>query len=181
MGAYYQGTIATKESEGEFTRYSTWDVKCGAKLMEHSYVFNGYVNAVLNKCPINEDFNLVWLCDYHEEKGFDWDCVSGSKDFENNNDQGFNTNYFINKSKGIYIDMVEVVARYWNKGVKDYMIHPIPLLCNSDNEAMGGGDYREFDSRRGKWKDDIFIITWDAEKVKDLKNVTKDCLFFEKH
>ena len=178
MGAYYQAVINKRK------RYSTWTTtKDGSKLMEHSYMFNGYVNSVLNMMG-DKPFTLDWLCDYHEpvdEWDYDWDSIEEVKSFPIKTSNGISPHYILNNTKHIYINIMELLCLYYKDNEEDVMyIHPLPILCNSESKSMGGGDYHKEDSTRGTWRNDNLQIVWYKEDIPSLyENVTKDCLYKE--
>ena len=110
MGAYYQAVINKRK------RYSTWTTtKDGSKLMEHSYMFNGYVNSVLNMMG-DKPFTLDWLCDYHEpvdEWDYDWDSIEEVKSFPIKTSNGISPHYILNNTKHIYINIMELLCLYY--------------------------------------------------------------------
>ena len=170
MGAYYEATI-NKD------RYSTWSIKQGAKLMEHGYVGNDYVENVLSLLEKNPQ-PLQWLCDYTED-GLTWENTVEHEFTEDLWSYRLQPTYFIlNHTKNLYIDIREFICGH---SLRSFMIHPLVILCNSEKSAMGGGDYRKDESSRGSWKGDIIEITYCEEKVDALnfENVTKDCRFYE--
>jgi len=169
MGAYYQATVNK-------TRYGTWDLGQGAKLMEHSYIGNEYVESVMSLLE-NKPKELRWVCDYSENKGgFDWDDTE-EESLKNVSCYDITPVYFaINHTKEMYIDMAELIQLHHPRSM---MMHPIPFLCNSEKGAMGGGDLHREESRRGLWYGDTISISMDKDYVTSFKNVTADMLFIE--
>jgi len=168
MGAYYQGTV-------NHTRYETWSIGQGAKLMEHSYIGNNYVGLVMDELE-KKPAPVRWVCDYSEnEDGFDWEKTteaSFSKDAK-----AFDPIYFIyNHTKNVYIDMAELISLFSDRSM---MMHPIPILCNSETESMGGGDLHQEESRRGTWYGDTLEVVYDRINVLDALNVTEEVKFVE--
>ena len=180
MGAYYQAVIDKEK------RYSTWEsTNDGAKLMEHSYMFNDYVNGVLNMTD-GKSFKLDWLCDYHEAEDaedYTWSTTKECKKFHGKEYLGFAPGYILNHTKECYIDNIQLISLYYTHNPSSYngfYIHPLPILCNSDREAQGGGDFNKEDIRRGTWRNDDLQILWDNSDISsDYKNITSDCMFYE--
>jgi len=85
--------------------------------------------------------------------------------------------YILNHTKQVYIHIAELITKYRFKEDTDWIIHPIPLLCNSDTTRMGGGDYRKEDSRRSTWCGDLLEVSTEARQ--NFTNVSEDCMFFE--
>ena len=64
MGQYYYPTIMGKRYGVQGYLYS-WDYNNGLKLMEHSYMGNNFVNAVLRKID-HQPMRIAWMGDYAE-------------------------------------------------------------------------------------------------------------------
>ena len=67
MGQYYYPIVMNREGGtviGSFYSHS-YDHN-GLKLMEHSYLGNGFVNAVLAKAMAAKEFTLAWIGDYSD-------------------------------------------------------------------------------------------------------------------
>ncbi len=75
------------------------------------------------------------------------------------------------------IDVKELFKFYGKQAKDEWYIHPIPLLCNSDTQSLGGGDYHPEDSRRATWCEDI--ISTSRHREPEYQDVTEDVLFFE--
>ena len=186
MGAYYQATVKFGQMK-KMVRIPTWSpFDCGTKLMEHSYLPNDYVNGILNWIGEDKKFNLIWLCDYHEGN-ITWDNTKEVKltfkyEYNTKNKYYTYTNFFggyvINHDLGVYIDLAEIYKILRDMGV-EWKIHPLPILCNSDESSMGGGDYHQEDSRRGLWCNHKLELTCDIKKLQNLQDVTNDCIFIE--
>ena len=183
MGSYYEAVI---ERDNKKKMYYTHDVNEGLKLMEHSYIGNEYTERIMSML-VNNPSPVVWLCDYHEEPGCQWsDFEEASKDefltastFTNSDD----INYIIlNHTKKLFIDIPVLEKLLIEKDPELWLqIHPIPILCNSDEYSQGGGDFHKEDSRRATWKNDIIEVINKSENniPEDFKDVTEDVLFFE--
>ncbi len=178
MGAYYMA------SNNEYM----YDFKDGhfLKLMEHSYFYNDYVGGVLREY-IDNPQPLVWLCDYYssEDKEYSpdiktWDEISKKiiPDIEVKEMRIiFEDFYILNHTQKLFIDQRKLIKLYKAEGQKDFFIHPIPILTNSNNSAMGGGDYYCEDSRRSLWRMNIIEIKKTIPE--GYVDVTEDSLFFE--
>jgi len=178
MGAYFQATI---EREHDKKRYCTHTCGNGLKLLEHGYIGNNYVDSIMNLLHI-EKGKLTWLCDYHEEPGMQWSDIE-EVDKVSEYCTPIDKKYIIvNHTKKIIINIEKLIKLHNKDGRTTLLIHPLPILCNSDNEAMGGGDYRKDDSTRSTWKGDLIeiIIPELNEKVpENYEDVTKDCIYTE--
>lgn len=162
--------------------FNTHDVGNGLKLMEHSYVRNNYVLTIMAML-FNNPQKLVWLCDYHEpdeNTKASWETINDSSYSEDLSlDQANNKYFIINHDKNCFIDVEKLIQLYKeDENYSEWMIHPIPLLCNSDESALGGGDYHPRDSRRATWCEDLIETSFEPPK-KGFVDVTEDCLFFE--
>ncbi len=172
MGAYYAAAINE-------TKYSTYLMDTGAKLMEHSYIENTYCKAVEAKL-LNNPQKLVWLCDYHdpdpETTELDWETTEDGFIELPDSYSNVTQRYFINHTKKVYID----VAKLALMNQTEWKIHPLPILCNSDVESQGGGDYHRSDSRRALWCEDTIEVVLDKDLIPtDYVDVTTDSVFKE--
>lgn len=150
MGQYYTAILIDYET-GDEKKFLPHDYENSAKLMEHSYVGNLFVENVCNEL-LENPIHLAWVGDYA-------DVVATNEKFKNipnirrflkiektRNIQGFkskkyinafilSSNYVIlNHTKKEFIDM----RIYENHNPQN--IHPLPLLCAIGN-GCGGGDY----------------------------------------
>lgn len=203
MGAYYQPAVLLYKKNHN---YQTFDVDfSGAKLTEHSLFGNKIVNATLFMLEFGAWKNrpLTWACDYSE------DMIVSNKniyDISNNNiiskealkhqpfssfkknvendtvyfkelEDTYNNVIILNNSKKEYLDLSEYVSNY--KFDKTWMIHPFPLLTNSEIEYMGGGDYSLKNDFRGIWANDQFeIVRSIIEVPSSYKNISSDFYFY---
>lgn len=183
MGAYYLASNNEYILDIEKSHF--------LKLMEHSYFYNDYVGSVLNEYVDNAQ-PLIWLCDYYSPD----DDISGDynpniKTWEelerkiianiaNTNHklyEIFENYYILNHTQKLFIDQRRLLDLYEAKGQKEYLIHPIPILTNSNTRSMGGGDYHPSDSRRGLWRGN----TVELKKAvpSGYTDITDYCMFFE--
>lgn len=65
MGQYYTPVLMGKRYGVQATLYS-WDYDNGLKLMEHSYMGNNFVNAVLRKID-HQPMRIAWMGDYADD------------------------------------------------------------------------------------------------------------------
>lgn len=145
MGQYYKGAILSRDSiKNEkinvVKSFNCYSFDNGAKLMEHSYVGNLYVNAYekqLAECFYGSPF--VWIGDYAEDKFNEnvYDLAYAvQEDNKNKNLKYERFEYVINFDKGMFVRIPkenELINNEW-------AIHPLPLLCSSGN-GSGGGDF----------------------------------------
>lgn len=193
MGAYYKAVISFLNVKNpEWKAFSAWDCDNGAKLMEHSYFGNLYVSSVLSLLH-NKKARLIWLCDYHGGGEINWDTVKDVVDWKPRPMR--KPHVIVNHSKKEFISSREILsavfekfennnttytyfAPYENKQEKRvglFIIHPLPLLVNSETEAAGGGDYQMDYPLRGKWTGDIIeVLTSKTQKAEKIKNSYKD-------
>jgi len=167
MGAYYQAVI-------DEVMYDVHSTRNGAKIMEHSYLGNSYCKAIEYKL-FNKPGKLAWICDYHikdEICPLDWDLPEDPIDLAPDD---FVVTFVINHTKKLYFDLNELTIAY---GDVQWKIHPLPLLTNSNERSLGGGDYYPEDSRRATWCLDT--IETSNTKPEGYENVSKDVLFYEK-
>lgn len=155
MGQYYRPylkeektgniTILNRTIDGEYTM---------AKLMEHSWWLNPFVNAVCNILYKNPH-QIAWVGDYADDfphKNLVWD-TDGEEikkvDFLLDN------KYIVNHTKKLYLNCTSYKERNNNDG---WIIHPLSLLTAIGN-GQGGGDYRGVNSNSvGDWCMDVLSI-----------------------
>ena len=167
MGAYYEATINNE-------RYNTHDVGCGLKLMEHAYIGNPYVETVMS-ILVDNPKELRWVCDYTESTPFDWD-ETNEVSFSDADCELPLAYYILNETKGLSIDIAKLITLHANR---EMMIHPLPILCNSEEGSMGGGDLHRDESQRATWCGDIITITFKAPDTTIFTDVTEDVVFTE--
>ena len=149
MGQYYKPiSIEKKET------IRSLDFDNGAKLMEHSYIGNPFVNSaerLLAKGGKWFGNHFVWCGDYAENE------PDGTNLYENVCDISVSKlpykryRFLVNRSKKLYVDLSKVPS--YNGGWK---IHPLPLLTCEGN-GQGGGDFFGKDPNNliGSWTRDI--------------------------
>ena len=177
MGQYYMVTILRNGKAKYYNRYVKPDKKglehlaewnreevqqkgcyyTMAKLMEHSYVDNQFVDAITEELIKNGSAQIAWVGDYAEL----------SKEYKKYNpwnrngrvikyttpavDHVLSGKYIVNLTKKQYINFDEYYkANQWKEtwtdgeGVKHesiWCVHPLPILTACGN-GLGGGDYR---------------------------------------
>jgi len=167
MGAYYEATLDT-------VRYDTHSLDNGLKLMEHSYLENNYCIAVEQKL-LEKARKLIWLCDYHTPDSrcnLEW-VTTDEKEFETSEvdlDLIKKNRYVINLDKGEYFSTQQLIDNVNDKDA--WIIHPLPLLTNSETGSMGGGDYHEELSWRSSWCNDTIKVSLDKNEVENLNNIS---------
>jgi hypothetical protein len=155
MGQYYRGVILTPNKENVIVSVCPYTHNNGAKLMEHSYIGNWYVQCyeqMLSNLYFGNVF--VWVGDYADNSvlydnarkyiesyaqiratdckwalGDNIDVYYEKFDYIENP----NFNYIVNLDKKQYVKIPQ-----YNKD--EWQIHPLPLLC-ADGNGRGGGDY----------------------------------------
>ena len=177
MGQYYYPTILRQKGKRFYSeQYYSWDFNNGLKLMEHSYIGNEFVKAVISQL-FNRPGRLAWMGDYHEagdithadlDKAFRTHYAkyhtreeSTDKPFSKPTGSTKTGRFILNHDRHEYIDM----RVYSDKAPADSWgckIHPLPLLTAVGN-GRGGGDYWGVDQDRvGSWAGDL-IETQDAK------------------
>lgn len=164
MGQYYK---AINIDNLEYV--SPHDYDNGAKLMEHSYIGNNFVEAV-EFLLINDGENKARWADSRIIWGGDYADFEENENFhsmvEDNGSSLFNlietvpTNYqfLVNMTKKEYVDKEKchVISASWTN---IHVIHPLPLLLAEGN-GRGGGDYHEEgdDKFVGRWARDVINV-----------------------
>lgn len=189
MGQYY---CAVNPKKREFL--SPHDFGNGAKLMEHSYIGNSFLNAVESLLSDGGGWHgdpLVWAGDYGDKGAF----LEGEKPFvRSTNPEKFRTkdvnlyefagaeftnlnpeaipqpdsplgNYIVNHTKHEYVRKDSCP-----KDKDGYSVHPLSLLVSNGN-GNGGGDYRGSSMNLvGTWAGDCISIECEApENHKEIR------------
>lgn len=140
MGQYY---LAVNLSKKEYLEPHDYDN--GAKLMEHSYLGNDFVGAVLKlmKKEWKED-RVVWMGDYFEkdeipEIPVDWGIIIEKYKKISPKKADVKTGFLNNHDQKLSIDLSKVKA-YEDKEDIGWELNPLPLLTALGN-GRGGGDF----------------------------------------
>ncbi len=158
MGQYYK---AVNLDNMEYV--SSYDYENGAKLMEHSYIGNNFVEAVeflLIDDGVNKarwaDSKIVWAGDYADPE------EDGENIYSKAEGNGLkfliegvpeNYPYLVNYDKKEYVD-----KRKCPQDKDGWTIHPLPLLTCEGN-GRGGGDYRDDNDYVGSWARCVVNLT----------------------
>lgn len=158
MGQYYMPLLMGKDKQA--FRFYSHDYSNGLKLMEHSWVGNCFVNAVLSKLD-DTPMRVAWMGDYADSdertefsNGFikshnsfmyyyrkawgDKSRVPAIRDAEQYPlNQDTTDCYLVNLTQNCYIDMQQYIQENNYDG---WIINPLPLLTCIGNGG-GGGDY----------------------------------------
>lgn len=196
MGQYYKAWVLNAHQEATV---ESWDFDNGAKLMEHSWWGNSFVNAVMYLIKDNPSM-VAWVGDYSDGVGcpeylykYCWSSEDADEhklipappedylwDAEQHCDKTHNTGYIVDYDHKAYIDLDKYIAhnepadKAWGG-----IVHPLPLLTSIGNE-QGGGDYhagRAFD-KVGTWFGDVLEYT-DEKPPEAFEDITDSVLFKE--
>lgn len=194
MGAYYNAINTTNEVS---LNPHDIDGGQGLKLMEHAYIGNGYVQFVMDALeggnshdgvPDWKNKVVVWVCDYNDDHYKD--------DYENATDHPIMdkvqkrydavltdaTQIIVNHHLKEYVDMFAVIYKHREIGnitkAGSWLIHPLPILVNSETERMGGGDWDEDTPMRNRWAGHRIEVV--RKKPEGYKNISYDCVWKEK-
>lgn len=186
MGQYYFPLLI--DDNGDKFRGDSHDFDTGLKLMEHSWVGNNFVNAILGTIE-SHPMRLAWVGDYSDGVVYDYtdfgdgfivgrdaympyyscamESTGEAKTLEKTTpkllfDLDCADYFVVNITKQIYIDLEKYVSQNAQSdfGFGMYCINPIPLLTSIGN-GEGGGDYggREGISDVGTWAFDKIYIS----------------------
>lgn len=191
MGQYYMPVVMDGNKVEKFYSHNYGS---GLKLMEHSWIGNNFVNAVMAHMT-EKPKRLVWLGDYADdafedilnteyvgdEAGFEafyrkaW--VRDEECFPNGDDISFDMNpkavYLVNFSKKEYVSIpnymkrVEGAALFSGKDTYDlWYVNPLPLLTCLGNGG-GCGDYFSHigEDQIGRWAFDEILVTDDSVDI----------------
>lgn len=182
MGQYYIPVLVNEK--GEMKTFYSHNYDNGLKLMEHSWIGNKFVAAVMHEL-VNDPHRVWWLGDYAEIEDFKnkehrllaEDCKKAWTGKYNilptdiSQEWEFDEAYVINLDKKCYIKLPKVKD--------EWQICPLPLLTAVGN-GKGGGDYRSNKGRKnvGTWAGDEIVVFYDLpDKYKDF--TAKDYYFKE--
>lgn len=173
MGQYYIAVILGPEPTNgepkEFIRVwlESHGYGGGSKLMEHSYINNGFTNAVerlLSPLGPHWKSRVVWAGDYADkEPGYDeegnnlawiaYEKEEGKQQAPSGESLPSEYRYVVNHTKRQYVDKSRSLIDGYG-----FQIHPLPLLTAEGN-GRGGGDYRGRDeSLVGTWARDVISV-----------------------
>lgn len=155
MGQYY--TAYLKDNNGKETVINSWAYRNAAKLTEHSWIGNTFVDVVCNLITDNPH-EIAWVGDYADSVLKNFTDKKNIKELErifelnrelaNNKDKPIliknirrkmRRGYLINVTQGIYIDLKKYYKENYTKFM-DSALNPLPLLTAVGN-GQGGGDY----------------------------------------
>lgn len=141
MGQYYVPVLMTQH--GDIKTFYSHEYDNGLKLMEHSYIGNDFVAAVLHYLT-KHPYKLFWLGDYAEMRDFKnhkmtprkmsqaWSDNYNIHPKDTCTEWKYNSAYVINLDKSECIKLQDIS--------NELTICPIPILTAVGN-GKGGGDY----------------------------------------
>lgn len=158
------------------------DYDSGLKLMEHSWVGNDFVGAVMNLMVKGGEWfkkRIVWAGDYYGddkevnywEQAKDSAKIKSAKPMDKKMQEKA---ILVNHTKKLYVrydEMAKCNAEWM--GSEKWVVNPLPLLTACGN-GRGGGDY--YDShpdydKVGIWAGDILSIVFTVPKSKEYKKI----------
>lgn len=150
MGQYFKPVLLVEDgSERRVECYWPWDANNGAKLTEHSWVGNNFVNAVMSRMAEltrgGATIRLAWVGDYsddvevpgHESLHAEAYAAAWGEYID------VHSPFSPRRVCDIYVhdtDRDEYVAVPGSSDEGVWTLHPIPLLTAVGN-GQGGGDY----------------------------------------
>jgi hypothetical protein len=156
MGQYYTAILLDKEKEKIIGNILPYDYGSGAKLMEHSWMNNSFVQSVESMIYQNP-MPVVWAGDYADpEEGINENLYSLTEEITNLRPSTPLTKdksrYIINHDAKEYVDKTKCIDQ------DGWVIHPLPLLTAEGN-GRGGGDFRGESSLVGIWSRENISVT----------------------
>jgi len=153
MGQYYKPVSVEKREHVYSHSYGS-----GLKLMEHSWLTNGFVGIVEDLIAEGGAWHgdkIVWAGDYaDEEKNRKSNLYTLCKTQIRPRETKNKYRYVINMDTKEFVDTKKVPLSdvYTDEKGKQwpFTIHPLPLLTCEGN-GRGGGDFRKEDDLVGKW------------------------------
>lgn len=172
MGQYYRTylkeestgkeIILNRDVDGEYT---------GAKLMEHSWWRNPFVNAVA-KMLYKNPHQIIWVGDYADDCPVIKLVWNADGEGVNRSDFMLDDKYLVNHTKKVYLNCNSYKERNDNDG---WIVHPLSLLTAMGN-GQGGGDYwGKNEEKVGEWAMDVVSV--EDNIPEDYKEVIHD--FYE--
>ena len=171
MGQYY--FVAFKRGDGKAVvnerKYKN-SPYVGAKMMEHSYIGNWFMDAVARDIFKNGRTRIAWVGDYAEDDELrkitngdvDYDMVWGDHDHEHcfgTHRFGYKGKFLVNHTKRVYISYDKWAKHYKsNKDYNGFILNPLSILTAIGN-GRGGGDYG------GTNEDKVGTWAWDEISV----------------
>lgn len=159
MGQYYYPIILAdnKDNDKEIIRIylSTWNYRCGSKLMEHSYLDADVIKAfefLLTPEGMFYKSRVVWAGDYADPEE---DGINLYHKCSKNEDKLLAPQV---KDTSMYKYIVNHTKKQYVKKENFGELHPLPLLT-ADGNGLGGGDYRGRDEMLiGSWARDCISV-----------------------
>ena len=177
MGQYFKPVIRT----GNRTRIiNSWDYGCGLKLMEHSYVGNDVVNAVIRLLQDEGPAKIAWVGDYSADESLKADSEGFLPELFGDEKKRKLVLGMWKKAWGEGKESHAIIAvddarpcyngNYWllNTDKKEYVhvrpqgyyvIHPLPLLTCSNPGS--GGNYIPHDGE----DDEKYFCSWCGDTI----------------
>ena len=154
MGQYYKPCMIDDHKKVKSWIYSH-DYDNGLKLMEHSYLGNNMMQAIMNLLKVGGLWykqRIVWAGDYADPEFIGdknqhanlYDMCKDSKKIHPT-DRLVNPMYLVNHTKNLYVDLTKLP-----KDPDNWCVHPLSLLTAEGN-GRGGGDYRVENPYVGTW------------------------------
>lgn len=151
--------------EGIFGWFYSHDFGNGLKLMEHSYIDNNFVDAVMRELTEVGGARLAWAGDYADDEP-GGDSIYGIVDLVHHAPHQIrpdaekpvlpHVRWVLNHDKHEYVDLHAVPTSRWGA------IHPVPLLTAEGN-GRGGGDFHGQNDLIGTWARDRIQVLLPTE------------------
>lgn len=183
MGQYYKSVILKShwrdDSDPIRAALSPTDFNNFMKLMEHSYIGNNFVNAMI--CLIHKldqdhtGVPVVWAGDYADPLPSDITLYDCATDWIARDNRSIISLIY---EGGDVFDVPEMtfainhtkkeIVKFPKYNPEKFTVHPLPILL-ADGNGRGGGDYYgKNNSLAGTWKFDLISVTDDSAMVKSL-------------
>lgn len=190
MGQYYKAVIANAKG---VKVADSWKYGNGAKLMEHSWMGNDFVNAVLTAIE-DTPSRVCWVGDYATDvieeptEMMAFALAWQSEAFELNimpkplmckDGETFGEGYLVNHTMAQYIDLAQYaeLAKVRDGYMKGFIANPLPILTAVGN-GLGGGDYRGSNMEMvGYWR--MNLLEYTQTPPSDYGNITEEVVFKE--
>ena len=172
MGQYYKGVVGNKIYDN-YLIYKDEKKYTLAKLMEHSYINNLWVNTIAKQIYKNPQ-KVAWVGDYSNECTSVFDKLDVSyEDVWNTDGDVLKYARFSCKKRYLVNHTTEEYVAMGKMPIKDgWQLHPLPLLTAVGNGGGGGDYYGKDEEYVGCWAGDVLSV--EDEPPMEYSEVTFD-------
>lgn len=177
MGQYFRGAILKKNHKlaknPVLVSFRPSKFGNGAKLMEHSYVGNEYINAYMEMISDSDGayfgYPFAWVGDYADDM-FGKNYYDDAKNIEDMSLKTYQSQICNNKKYKYLVNLTKKEYVVIPEDIEDTLVlHPLSLLTAIGN-GRGCGDYHGIDENNiGIWAFNRIGATNNEEEIKGMK------------